>query len=52
MREGHDPVIADMDRVLTEVGHLMEPLEIYPPRYSVKEFPTEEKLALIGRGLE
>jgi uncharacterized protein YtpQ (UPF0354 family) len=52
MREGHDPVMADLDRVLTEVGHLMEPQEMYPPRYLVKEFPTEEELALIGRELK
>ena len=51
MREGHDPVIADFDRALTEVGHLMEPQEMYPPRYLVKGFPTEEELALIGREL-
>ena len=29
----------------------MEPQEIYPPRYLVKEFPTEEELAIMGRGL-
>jgi uncharacterized protein YtpQ (UPF0354 family) len=51
MRAGHDPVMADMDRVLAEVGHLMEPQEIYPPRYLVREFPTEGELAIMGRGL-
>ena len=51
MRARHDPVMADMDRVLAEVGHLMEPQEIYPPRYLVREFPTEEELAIMGRRL-
>ena len=45
------PVMADFDKVLAEVGHLMEPQEMYPPRYLVKEFPTEEELKLIGREL-
>ena len=27
------------------VGNLMEPLDMYPPRYRVRAFPTEEQLA-------
>ena len=50
--ERHDPVIADFDKTLAEVGHLMEPQAMYPPRYLVKEFPTEEALGKIGRPLE
>jgi hypothetical protein len=51
MRQGHEPVMADLDKVLAEVGHLMEPVEMYPPRYLVKEFPTEDELSVIGREL-
>lgn len=48
MQEGKDPLMAAWDRVVEVVGDLMEPLDIYPERFRVKEFPTEEQLAAMG----
>lgn len=39
--------VALSDRVREVVGDLMEPLDLYPPRYRVRQFPNEEKLAEI-----
>jgi hypothetical protein len=39
---------ATWDRVEQAVGHLMEPQDVYPIRYRVERFPTEEQLAVIG----
>lgn len=47
MRKGNEPLMVGFDKVLERVGHLMEPVEIYPPRYRVREFPTEEDLAAL-----
>jgi hypothetical protein len=32
------------DRVVAEMGDSMEPLDYYPPRWSVEQFPTKEQL--------
>ncbi len=48
---GQEPLVADFDRAWTEIGDLMEPQDMYPPRYLVKGFPTVKELALIGREL-
>jgi hypothetical protein len=32
------------DRVLREAGDLMQPLDIYPPRYLVRDFPDADRL--------
>lgn len=37
------------ERVAEIVGDLLEPLELHPPRYRVREFPTEAQLREIGR---
>ena len=37
------------ERVIPIVGDLLEPVEIYPPRYRVRGFPTADQLAKIGR---
>jgi hypothetical protein len=48
---GEDPVaIGDWDRVREVVGVLMEQTDDYPPRFRVREFPSEEALAAIGKG--
>jgi hypothetical protein len=36
-------------RVREVVGDLMQPLGMYPERYRVSEFPTEQQLAAIGK---
>ena len=43
-----EPTMVPWSRVLEEVGHLLEPLDIYPPRYRVREFPSAEQLAAMG----
>ena len=37
--------IAPWERVKRALGGLMEPTDLYPPRYRVKGFPTKEQLA-------
>jgi hypothetical protein len=36
------------DRVVSEMGDSMEPLDYYPPRWSVEQFPTKEQLQKMG----
>lgn len=38
----------DWEKVEQIVGHLMEETDMYPIRYRVREFPTDEQLAAIG----
>jgi hypothetical protein len=49
-QEGKDPLMAEWDRVVAVAGNLMEPLDIYPERFQVSQFPTEEQLAAMGAG--
>ncbi len=49
IQENAKPIIAEWDRVIETVGNLMEPLDMYPPRWKVSEYPTDEQLALIGK---
>lgn len=46
-RNEGDAIVADWDRVVEVVGHLMTPMGIYPERFRVSDFPTEEQLAAI-----
>jgi hypothetical protein len=46
-QEGSVVVKANWDRVQQAVGQLMESQGIYPVRYRVKEFPTEEQLSML-----
>ena len=48
MQDGKDPLMAEWDRAVEVVGDLMEPLDIYPERFRVSEFPTDEQLAAMG----
>jgi hypothetical protein len=48
MQEGKGPLLAEWDRVVEVMGGLMEPMDIYPQRFQVSDFPTEEQLAAIG----
>jgi hypothetical protein len=50
-KPGEDPVaIGDWDRVREVVGGLMEETDDYPPRFRVREFPSDGALAAIGKG--
>jgi hypothetical protein len=43
-----DPAMVPWSDALEKVGHYLESLDIYPPRYRVREFPTAEQLAAMG----
>jgi hypothetical protein len=50
-KPGEDPAaIVDWDRVREVVGALMEQTDDYPPRFRVREFPSDGALAAIGKG--
>jgi hypothetical protein len=48
MQEGKAPLMATWDRVIEVMSDSMTPLDIYPQRFRVSEFPTEEQLAAMG----
>ena len=39
-RVGGEPRMVEWQKVMDVAGDLMEPLDIYPPRYRVREFPS------------
>jgi hypothetical protein len=41
----------DWDRVQQVVGDLLEETDLYPVRYRVRGFPTDEQLVAIGNEL-
>ena len=47
-QEGREPSFAAWDRVMEAVGRMMEPLDMYPPRWRVADFPTDAQLAAMG----
>jgi len=50
-RLGTMPVMVEWQRAVDIVGDLMEPVDIYPPRYRVRGFPSEKQLAAMGNML-
>ena len=48
MQEGKGPLMATWDRAIEVVGHLMQPLGIYPERFRVSDFPTDDELTAMG----
>ena len=38
-----EPTMVPWCKMTEEVGHLLEPLDMYPPRYCVREFPSAEQ---------
>lgn len=48
VRSEKDAKVAPWNRAVEVVGDLMQPLDIYPPRYRVEEFPTDEQLKAMG----
>ena len=46
-----EPTMVPWSKAMEEVGHLLEPLEMYPPRYRVREFPSARQLAAMGSEL-
>jgi uncharacterized protein YtpQ (UPF0354 family) len=43
-----DPAMVPWSKAMDVVGHFLESLDIYPPRYRVREFPTAAQLAAMG----
>ena len=48
-REDRDIEVVTWQGAQSVVGNLMEPLDMYPPRYRVRSFPSEEQLAWMAR---
>ncbi|MGA2257188.1 MAG: hypothetical protein ABSG53_21245 [Thermoguttaceae bacterium] len=44
--------MAEWEKVVDVAGDLMEPLDIYPPRFRVRGFPSDEQLAAMGNVLK
>jgi hypothetical protein len=44
-----DDVAADWERVESVVGNLVTPLDMYPARYRVSDFPTRAQLARLAQ---
>jgi len=47
-----EPTMVEWQKVVDVAGDLMEAVDIYPPRYRVKGFPSDEQLAAMGDMLE
>ena len=48
MTQGKVAQLAERHRVVEVVGDLMEQTDMYPVRYRVREFPSEEQRAAMG----
>ena len=51
-RMGSEPQMVEWEKVVEIVGDLMEAVDIYPPRFRVRAFPSEEQLAAMGNMLK
>jgi len=49
---GKEPAMVAWDKVVEVVGDMMERLDIYPPRYRVRGFPSEKQLKAMGNMLK
>lgn len=47
-RVGGKIAMVEWQKVVDVAGDLMEPLDIYPPRYRVRTFPSEKQLTAMG----
>jgi hypothetical protein len=45
------PHMVEWQQAVDIVGDLMEAVDIYPPRYRVRSFPSDEQLAVMGNML-
>ena len=50
-RLGSEPQMVEWEKVVEVVGDLMEAVDIYPPRFRVRGFPSDEQLAAMGNML-
>ena len=51
-RIGKVPAMVEWEKVVDLAGDMMEPLDIYPPRYRVRAFPSETQLKAMGNMLK
>jgi hypothetical protein len=49
---GSEPQMVEWEKVVKVVGDLMEAVNIYPPRFRVREYPSETQLAAMGNMLK
>jgi uncharacterized protein YtpQ (UPF0354 family) len=47
--EGRQTIVAPWERVVEVAGQHMTPLDMYPERFRVEEFPTPEQLAVLAQ---
>jgi len=52
LRIAGKPVMAEWEKVVNAAGDLMETVDIYPPRFRVRSFPSEDQLAAMGNMLK
>ena len=50
-RIGSEPQMVPWEKVVDVAGDLMAAVDIYPPRYRVRSFPSEDQLAAMGNML-
>jgi hypothetical protein len=48
IRSGGESGLVEWEKVVDVAGDLMEAVDIYPPRFRVREFPTEQQLVARG----
>ena len=48
VQDGRDSLMAEWDRAVEIMGDSITPLDIYPQRFRVSEFPTEDQLTAMG----
>ena len=51
-RPGGKPAMVPWEKVVEIAGELLEAVDIYPPRFRVREFPSDSQLAAMGNMLE
>ena len=51
-RVGGNIAMVEWQKAMDVAGELMEPLDIYPPRYRVRAFPSEKQLKAMGNMLK
>ena len=51
-RLGGEPAMVEWQKVVEIVNDMLEPLDIYPPRYRVRGFPSEKQLKAMGNMLK
>jgi hypothetical protein len=51
-RLGSEPQMVEWEKVMEAAGEMMEAVDIYPPRFRVRGFPSEKQLKAMGNMLK